>query len=397
MSFNLEKLNTGLTRLVSVRQYPKVKKQYVAKQTKGRVFRVGVLHKTELSEGVLQRNRRGFINAQLNTVAHAPSLYHWLFHRCGIPFAETQVLVQSGALKVDDVVISNTSDLESQLSWETFQKLDIQVRSSLPMLQSPATAAPKTVDNKDKTHGNAAVLSERPWVPALKRALHRSYHFLFLHPGISISSEEADPRSFVHRLAPIMGNDAGALLGLNVLRPIGFLNGMKGIGIASNDVSILRYWNNESLGNFGVYDVRFPRGTPPEVLRRAASDLEGVLQSTVQPQVPADVGVTCSCVLCPPPPPSRDVVASRLFPSVPLLEEERLLVTTPLFPYRMVRKLRKNGAFISLVRSGPFLLHSSLVQRKIRPLSATELALLFTFERRLKTNRMVLSLREFEM
>ncbi|KPA81584.1 hypothetical protein ABB37_03921 [Leptomonas pyrrhocoris] len=395
MSFSLEKLNKGLTRLASVRSYPAAKKQYVAKNTKGRVFRIGVLHRTEITEGILQRNRRGFINAQLNTVAHAPSLYHWLFHRCGIPFAETQVLTKSGGLKVDDVVVSSTNDLESQLSWETFQQLDIQVRSSLPALQRATTES----NSKGGTSGLDTVAptpNEGPWVPALKRALHRSYHFMYLRPGISISSEESDPRSFVHRLAPSMGADPAALLGLNILRPIGYLNGMKGIGITTNDVSMVRYWNNESLGNFGVYDVRFPRGTPPEVLQRAARELESVLQETVQTQMPMDVGVTCSCLRCPPPPPSRDVVASHLFPSVPLLVEERLLVTTPLFPYRMVRKLRKNGAFISLVRSGPFVLHASLVSQQIRPFNAAELALLFTFERRLKTNRMVLSLREFD-
>lgn len=397
MSFKLEKLNAGLTRLASVRHYPKAKKQYVAKQTKGRVFRVGVLHKSELSDGVLQRNRRGFINAQLNTVAHAPSLYHWLFHRCGIPFAETQALVKRGALKVDDVVVASPNDLESQLSWETFQQLDIQVRSSLPALQAPVSPPSATPGTEAGGVSEEGVAKEGPWVPALKRALHRSYHFLYLHPGLSITSEESDPRSFVHRLAPVMGADPSAQLGLNVLRPIGYLDGMKGIGVATNDVSMVRYWNNESLGNFGVYDVRFPRGTPPEVLQRAARDLETILRDGVQAQMPMDVGVTCSCVVCPPPAPGRDVVASSLLPHVPLLQEERLLVTTPLFPYRMVRKLRKNGAFISLVRSGPFVLRGSLVQQKIRAFNATELALLYTFERRLKTNRMVMSLREFDV
>ncbi|KAG5464357.1 hypothetical protein LSCM1_00539 [Leishmania martiniquensis] len=388
MTFNLEKLNRGLTRLASVRQYPIAKKQYVAKQTKGRVFRVGVLHKKELTETMLLRNRRGFINAQLNTVAHAPSMYHWLFHRCGIPFAETQALVRSGGLKVNESILSSLSDLESQLSWETFQQLDILVCSALPALQSSSSTGTGERD--------ASPAAKGPWVPALKRALHRTYMFMYLHPGVSITSEESEPRSFVHRMAPIMGTDPRALLGLNVLRPMGFLNGMKGIGIASNDVSMVRYWNNESLGNFGVYDVRFPRGTPLEVVRRAAKDVEATLQEKVQSQLSADVGVSCSCVCCPPPPPSRDTVTNHLFSAVPLLTEERLLVTTPLLPYRVARRLQRNGAVISLVRNGPFVLRPSLVQEKLRPCSATDLALLFTFERRLKTNRMVLSLREFD-
>lgn len=390
MSFNLEKLNRGLTRLASVRQYPAAKKQYVAKQTKGRVFRVGVLHKTELTEAALLRNRRGFINAQLNTVAHAPSLYHWLYHRCGIPFEETQALARSGSLKVNDVTVSSARDLESQLSWETFQQLDIQLRSSLPAVQTGSTGG------TDAKADEAVVAARGPWVPALKRALHRTYSFLYLHPGVSISSEESEPRSFVHRMAPTMGSDPSAVLGLNVLRPIGFLHGMKGLGIASNDVSMVRYWNNESLGNFGVYDVRFPRGTPPELIRRAASDVETQLQATVQPMLLKDSGVSCACVCCPAPPAPRDMVAKHLFSTVPLHTEERLLITTPLLPYRVARRLHRNGAVISLVRSGPFVLQPSLVEHQVRPLNTAELALLFTFERRLKTNRMVLSLREFD-
>ncbi|KAK7200592.1 hypothetical protein NESM_000115100 [Novymonas esmeraldas] len=391
MSFKLEKLNKGLTRLASVRQYPAAKKQYVAKQTKGRVFRVGVLHKTELTEAALLRNRRGFTNAQLNTVAHAPSLYHWLFHRCGIPFAETLSLMKNGGLKVNDVVVANAGDLESQLSWETFQQLDIQVRTSLPALVSSAASA------GDAAAEGGAVTGQGPWVPALKRALHRTYTFLYLGPHVSVSSEESDPRSFVHAVAPTMGTDPSAHLGLNVLRPMGFLNGMKGIGVASNDVSIVRYWNNECLGNFGVYDVRFPRGTPPELVQRAAKDMEESLREKVQPQISGDVGVSCTCVCCPAPPLTRDMVAKHLYPDIPLLTEERLLVTTPLLPYRVARRLHRHGAVLSLVRSGPFMLHSSLVQQKMRPLSPTDLALLFTFERRLKTNRMVLSLREFNV
>ncbi|KAG5490662.1 hypothetical protein JKF63_00784 [Porcisia hertigi] len=388
MSFNLEKLNKGLTRLVSARQYPVAKKQYIAKQTKGRVFRIGVLHKKEMTETAMLRNRRGFINSQINTVAHAPSLYHWLFHRCGIPFAETQALVKCGGLKVNDVIVSKASDLESQLAWETFQELDIQVCSSLPALQSSSSTGAGVQEATQPARG--------PWVPALKRALHRTYTFIYLHPGLSVSSEESEPRSFVHRMAPTMGTEPSSALGLNVFRPIGFLNGMKGIGIASNDVSMVRYWNNESLGNFGVYDVRFPRGTPPEVVRNAAKDAEETFQEQVQSLLPTDVGVSCSCVCCPPPPQTRDTVANQLFPTMQLLAEERLLLTTPLLPYRMARRLQRSGAVISLVRNGPFVLHSSLVQQKLRPCNATDLALLFTFERRLKTNRMVLSLREFD-
>lgn len=395
MSMNLGKLNNGLTRIVSIANYPKPKKQYIERQTKGRVFRIGVLHKKELSDAALQRNRRGFINAQLNTVAHAPSMYHWLFHRCGIPFAETQEMVRSGGLKVDGVIVSNVDDLESQLRWETFQQLDIQVRSSslyAQQMKDPSVMN-RTSAKTEKEREN--VLAGGQWVPALKRALHRTYILLYIHPGVSISSEESDPRSFVHRMAPLMGSDPSALLGLNILRPIGFMNGMKGIGIATNDVAMVRYWNNESLGNFGCYDVRFARGTPPEVIRRATEDISSVVETDMKPRIPADIRVPCSCVRSLPPPLAQDIVASQLFPNIALHAEDRLLVSTPLMPYRLVRRIRKNGGFVSLIRSGPFALHASLVQQKMRLLSPTELALLFTFERRLKTNRMVMSLREF--
>lgn len=389
-SSGLSQLNNGLARVVSERSYPKVRQQYVQGQTKGRVFRVGVLHRKELTEEVLLRNRRGYTNAQLNTVAHAPSLYHWLFHRCGIPFAEAQQLVRRNAVKVDDVVVTNLRDLESQLEWDTFQDLDIQVRSFLPSVvrQAPADASTSASSTSSASDG--------VWVPALKRALHRSYHFIFLYPGVSISSAEDNPKSFVHRMTPHLGAQSTvSALGLNVLRPIGFMDSMKGFGIASNDVSMLRYWNNESMGNFGGYDVRFVRGTPPEVVRAALQDVQRALNESVKPHLPAvNIKIPCSCSLEKVPPASMDVVR-QLFTRT-TFTEERILVSTPLFPYRIARRLRKAGGFITLTRSGPFSLSPSLSKEHIRPLSTEELALLFTFERRLKTNRMIMTLQEFD-
>lgn len=397
--FDLNRLNKGLTRVASVKTYPTVRHQFIARRSPGRVFRVGTLHSKALTDEALLRNRRGYINAQINTVAHAPSLYHWLFHRCGIPFAETQVLVQNGALKVDDVVVTRLEDLESQLEWSTFQELNIQVRSTLPSLQPSVTRSSTEAQTASssaslETHAQVAeALQQGPWVPALKRALHRSYYFMFVHPGVSISSDEADPKSFVHRLSPLLAAPSAAL-GLNVIHPIGLINGMRGLGIASNDVAMLRYWNNEFMGNYGVYDVRFRRGTPSEVVRRVAEDMGRTVSQNVRPQLSRCVTVPCSCTVERLPTASRDAAAVAL-PTF-AMHEERLLVSTPLMPFRVVQRVRRVGGTFILTRSGPFVLNPALVQQKMRPLSPSELALLFTFERRLKVNRLIMSLREFD-
>ncbi|KEG09158.1 hypothetical protein DQ04_05701010 [Trypanosoma grayi] len=404
---NLERLNTGVTRIVSVKKYPVTRRQRLPRSTKGRVFRLGVLHSKEMTEAMLLRNRRGFVNSQVNTVAHAPSMYHWLFHRCGVPFEETRELARTGGLMVNGVALDRMG-LESQMDWAELQKLDIRIR--IEASPSGKTSGPSTdKDSSSKSDGSSSSSSPSSspssssvmWVPALKRALHRQYFFVYLHPGISITSDQADPRSFVHRITPLVGSTAG--LGMNILRPIGFMNGMRGLGLATNDVSMVRYWNNEFLGNYGVYDIRFPRGVPSEVVHQVAKDVNNALDAGIRKQLSGDVKVPCSCSVEPVPMQpqkqqqqqrGRDVVAAtHLKP----LHSERLLLRTPLLPYRVARKIRRAGGVTTLVRSGPFALPPSLPAAKMRPLSPQELALMFTFERRLKTNRVVLSLREFGM
>ncbi|RNF15859.1 uncharacterized protein Tco025E_05361 [Trypanosoma conorhini] len=395
---NLERLNTGLTRVASVKNYPVTRPQQLPRTTKGRVFRLGVLHSKEMTEAMLLRNRRGFVNSQVNTVAHAPSIYHWLFHRCGVPFEEAQELAMSGGLTVNGAAVDR-SRLETQLEWDALQKLDIRIR--VEASTADRTSGP-TVDNNTNTRdahkGSSSGSANVMWVPALKRALHRQYFFVYLHPGISITSDQTDPRSFVHRLTPLVGSVAG--IGMNILRPIGFMNGMKGIGLATNDVSMVRYWNNEFLGNFGVYDVRFARGVPSDVLQGLTDEVNNVLNDGIRRQLSKDVNVPCACTLEPVPTSAKhrhahkgDFVAGLY--SKPL-HDERLIIRSPLLPYRVARKVRRLGGFVTMVRSGPFALPPSLPQTKQRPLSPQELALMFTFERRLKTNRVVLSLREFD-
>lgn len=506
MSFNsfkeaaTAKLNSGLVRLASVRNYPPSQKAKFAvgarKFRRGGVFRVGVLHRKPFSEEVLKRNRRGYINAQVNTVAHAPSLYHWLFHRCGIPFEETQMLIATGGLRMNGTVVQRLEEAEVQRPWLDWQQMVVEVRTTNPLaVQALQKSFPSSSsrppyhkqveifpcseergrternsgnhmeendDNEleneeenvpresslDKEGGNrekggrhcggmaqVGEEEESVFVLALHRALHRRYLFQYLHPSISISSEVSEPRSFVHRLTPFFFFTSSEALGLNHLRPIGVMTGFRGLGIVTNDASMIRYWNNSCLGNFGVYDVRFVQGTPREVMEGARTRLLNALQTSVIAQLPAALlrdsqrgcslsidtlrGSTaglvgtippCECSLEPVPPSSRDWVSAQ-FSSSSLLSSQqgngrrspreysrdsRLLVTTPLFPYREVKQLWRLGAVITLIRSGPFSLPEDLARTRHRSLTVEELALLFAFERKLKINRMILSLREFD-
>lgn len=375
------KLNSGLAPLVSIRQRPTLlRRRFKSKAPpKGRIFRIGDLHRKPLTENVLLRNQRGYVNSQLNTVAHAPSLYHWLFHRCGVPFAETQSLIRSGSLRVGGKTVETLEEAEEQQGWLDWQQTTVELRPSHP---TPSTS------------------SKDGFVPALKRALHRRYLFQYFHPGISASSDLADPKSFVHRLSSSFTTEAA--LGLNVLRPIGFMNSMRGLGIVSNDVSIIRYWNNESLGNGGVYDVRFAAGTPQEVKDDALQRVEAALLE-VQRQLPtclaesssAPPAIPCSVAMVGVPPAQRDTVGP-LMPTMALDKEHRLLVNTPLFPYRVAKALQRVGAKVTLLRSGPFHLPKDLQRTGHRELTPQELIILFAFERKLKLNRVVLSLSEFE-
>eukprot|EP00796_Vickermania_ingenoplastis_P011059 gene11059-7690_t len=378
-------LNRGLVRMASVRQpLSPLRHQKVAARVRtgrGRIFRVGALHRLPLTEKVLLRNRRGYVNAQLNTVAHAPSLYHWLFHRCGIPFEETQQLIKSKGIQVNGIPVHDSSEAEVQLEWDTWQRLGVEVRCACAL----EGATPNT------------------FVPALQRALHRVYFLQYLHPGISVSSEVSDPKSFVHRLSPHL--DASQSIGLNLLRPSGFLNGMRGVGIATNDVSMVRYWNNDALGNFGVFDVRFAAGTPKDVVHECERMTEAAL-ARVREQLPQALlrgsrsPIPCSCkVLAVPPREEDGVMEAALGPSaVQLSRSTRLEIQTPLLPYRLAQALRRCGARLTLVRSGPFFLLEDLVRHPdgLVALSAEELAVLFMFERRLKVNRMILTLRELD-
>lgn len=448
----IEKLNSaGLTRVASIRAYPKLqrrketafsKSSHTYKPPRGRVFRIGALHRKPFTPESLLRNRRGYVNAQLNSVAHAPSLYHWLYHRCGIPFEETLRLIENDGLKVNGSIIRDERDAEVQMAWSTWKNMSIEVRTENPR----AVAAVQAAVSTEAPCSSSDVPNDNPFasgvfVPALHRALHRRYYFQYIHRGVSISSDLGDPRSFIHRLALHSGTFASnspVALGFNVLRPIGFMNGMHGLAISTNDVSIVRYWNNESLGNTGIFDVRFRAGTPVEVIQKAKLSIgkalesveqqlpaalsgtpnaqrggegpEGPLSTPVFPRASSTLSAMCQVSLKSVPPPATDVVQvahaglqRHANTNFTLSQEARIVVQTPLFPYREARKLQRVGAMIYLTHSGPFVLPATLPMDReaggdggVRELSVEELALLFSFERKLKVNRMILSLREFD-
>lgn len=201
-------------------------------------------------------------------------------------------------------------------------------------------------------------LAPGPWVPALKRALHRVYGFMYFSPHISIENDESDPLSFRHRLRPHFANESD-VIALNVNHPAGVRSGMRALGIITNDVSSVQYWNNQFLGNYGVYDIRFMRGTPLEVIEAASRDVTQVLIKVVKPQLASYLQIPCSCKLSKIADPTHDWLP-LLFRNT-LLHDWHLMVSTPLMPSRLVYRLRQNGGFVTLVRSGPFVLHPSLV------------------------------------
>lgn len=432
----LERINkSGLNPIASVMTYPRTKNVYVAKDTKGKVFRLQKLHACEEGRETLSKNRRGFTNSKMVTVAHAPSLYHWLFHRCGICFEEARELVAHRRLVVDGTVVEKITDMEAQLEWDTFLGMDIQVKVPKSAMNSAASTLSR--DSKDPLDADLAQ------VPVLQRALHRTYMLMCTDFGTSTSSDVSDPRSFVHRInrdaSSILAQkflakdpraesqlrallqDSTSKIGLNVIRPAGFVSRtMTGLTLVTNDVTTMRHWNNEYVGNYGVYDIRFPMGAPDEVYRAALTDINEALAASVKKCVPLeDLKIACSAELQHLPEALRgkpDVAAalnalnrSKLEESMgkqrshrqsPQIDDHRrILVETPLLPYRVVNRLRRNSACITTVKVGPFSLPMSLVRHQkfsMRPLSLEELVAFFAFEKKMKTNRIIYSLREFD-
>lgn len=381
----------------------------VKSHRRGSVFQLAALHRAEIGEATLKKTLRGFYSAKSTTIAHAPSMYYWLLERAGICFAETQQLVQQRRLVVDGVTVDKLSDLEHQMDWDVFAKMNVVLK--MPQAQSAGT------------HDAA---TSGPWkeVPVLKRALHRSYSLMCMDSSVLMTSEVSEPRSFVHRLArhppqPARGarlsssplTDSVSRVGLNILRPCGFVNRMvNGLVLVTNDVSAVRYWNNEYLGNFGVYDVRFPRGAPNEVYDAALKDCSETLTGVRNSMVVASLSTRCTARLeqLPAALQGRFDAATALDTSLrqgdgrrlPLDTTQRLVLETPLLPFRLLSRLRRNGAVVTCVKQGPFSLTSSLTSSQVadrqRLMTVEELVAAFEFEKRMKSNRLVLTLTSFD-
>ena len=437
-----EQLNQkGLHPIVSVLKYPKTRRSFNAVQLKGRVFRLTNLHAIPLGPKALDNNKRGFINSKMNTVAHAPSLYYWYSYRCGISFTEAKLLLEQRRLKANGVLIDKESDLEAQLEWEELRSMDIEIQND-----------------------------RGEWVPALQRARHRWYSFHCLDHRQSQIADEAEPRSFVHKYQsfhtsattptedenssqPTSVLTTPTSSSLNVIRPSGMLSyKMAGLSIVTNDVSTLRHWNNESLGNNGLYDIRFPLGTPDEVYRGALRNIQEhlhVIQARADRSDDPSLAIvpqkySVSLQELPDALRGKKDVASLLHELevacqstrsiAPKLDHSRrLLVATPLFPYRLAKRLTLNRAYVTNLKVGPFSLPPSLITKAlahhkttiqqqqssstthgynqqanestitshsaagsmIRPLTVEELVAFFAFERKMKTNRIIHSLQEF--
>jgi len=351
----------GLHRVLSELKYHK-RKRVTMPPLYSRVFRVTRLHQHEApSSSQLLKNRQGFTDSTMETAALVPSATHYLFHKCGISFEETKALAETGRLKRGDKTLA-LPELEAQHMWKDVACSGI------------------TIDM-----GNGVS------VPVEHRPLHRYYRLVYINPKMRIGVDVTDPRGVVSRLRM----EEAFRVGANLVKPMGLVTGMSGIGIVTNDVTSLRYTNNEFLGNFGVYDLRFPRGTPPEVRlqfsKRATSDIQHVIKEQLRDLVQrSPVKYGAQLTTSPPVDGLSNPTEERL------LEPERLVITTPRFPFRLYSNLSRYSHSVTLVRMGPFVLRPALMEQQQRPLTSAEVRAFFTWERAMKVNRVVLTLREFD-
>ena len=344
-----------------------------------RLFKLTQLHKFETTDEYLDKNKRGFTTGSTITAALAPSLTHFLFHRGGICFEESAEMVKQRRIEVDGTVVESQEQLESQAFWFDIAERDIRIRPEGQLQNSGETT--------------------RTSVPVAHRALHRTYLLTYVNPTRqNITTEVADPKSMIHKIARFVSPTD--LIGMNIVRPIGFISGMGGLAILSNDVLTLRHWNNEHVGNFGVYELRFHRGAPREEIASVQSVIQRALKSVLQQQhrdMRQQGGYGCWQHDSPP----STIEVDPLAPHVPLsllqqLHPTRLMVKTPLFPFHAFRAIRRRIRLCSLVQMGPFVLPPSLGRDECRPLNLDELTAFFAYERKLKTNRLVFTLREFD-
>lgn len=298
-------------------------------------------------------------SAKLATAAQAPSLLYWLWLRCGVSLEEGAALAENKRILMNGQPVVERSELMAQRHWKALAAADVQI-----------------------------VTDTGRRVAAAHRALHRRYELLHVKWGTTHTNDELDPRSFRHLLREV---HPIALPRMNLLEPAGFANKMGGLAIATNDALTWPLWVNDALGNFGVYESRFIRGTPPEEMSAIAQFVNLALSEANRGLMSSDVSLPNEARL-------ERVDGERDDCKRPAADWDpttKLVIRTSSFPATLWRRVRAITSATTLVGMGPFTLPSNLGPGQSRLLTNDELRAFFLFERRLKTNRVVYSLREF--
>lgn len=286
---------------------------------KGSVFRLRKLHADRLSSIELQRSEAGDLASAQSTVAHLPSLYYWLQVRGGISFTEAAALVKAGRILLGGKPVTGDEALLQQAPWQEMAQLDLKI-----------------INWKGRT------------VDPQHRALHRQYYFLLNVKGLDLINTVENPLSFVHSLTK---PDPAGLSSFSVLRPAGTLRTTRGLWLATNDVQIKPIWQSETLGNFGVYSVRFHAGCPDEIIEATRQRIESEL-ALIARLMPTDIKVPFTAKICDLPIETPDFI-TRADPR-PNIRSKHILVSTPRFPISVATKMRGYVASVFLLKNGPF-------------------------------------------
>ena len=94
---------------------------------RGSIFRLRNLHPDGLTGIDVQRSEAGAMSSAQSTAAHLPSLYYWLQVRGGISFSETQALSKAGRLLWNGKAITGDEVLLKQTPWQELANENIKV------------------------------------------------------------------------------------------------------------------------------------------------------------------------------------------------------------------------------------------------------------------------------
>lgn len=345
------------------------------------------LHSKNFSEGDLRRASFGVTTAgRKRATAHFPSLYYWLLHCCGISLAETKQLSLQGRLYVNDFKVVQEGDLEYQHTWADLNKLRVEIESES--------------ENR---------------VPATDRSKHRKYYYVHMPRGATCEADVTDPRSFVHFAA--FPEESSPLL----ITGAGYDRRMSGLAIATNDALALSYYHHIHHGCPSYYQVAFIKGTPPEMKERVIEALHSSFRGAAQlpdiairgliapavaaPLVEELAGVVAEATRCsdsdkrsvtPQETPHSSLFQFPLngFRQAPVDEADRLILQCSLWPHRLRSDITKSTDGVKCLGIGPFRLPNSLASRAACAFSENDLQLFFAYEKKLKINRLVATLRQ---